>query len=257
MPGFHWPSVSTIPTWTQSALSSSQTGGAIGRPASLVWASNGNVWISAATSGTATTQYWIEDTQWSQTPITQAYAAGKYLRSSLGSIFPRPAILRHQDQARIDEQMYRRAVAEHDEQEAARLLRVIELQARTREERQRLIAEQAERQREERQLRTVAAERAKQLLRENLTSQQLETFDRNGWFVVEGGRTKQKYRIRSGTVVANVDVIGKDERTMHRLCGHVPVGRVPPGDQMLAQKIMIELAEDDFLRVANRHGASS
>jgi hypothetical protein len=90
---------------------------------------------------------------------------------------------------------------------------------------------------------------------ENLNPQQLRTFQKNGWFIVEGGKTKTKYRIRAiESMVANVDVLDRlEEKMTHRLCGHVPTHKVPLGDQLLAQKMMLELSEDDFLRIANRH----
>lgn len=98
-----------------------------------------------------------------------------------------------------------------------------------------------------------AGERAHGLLLAHLTPEQRRTFEANKWFVVEGGRSKQRYRIRAGTVVANIDVLD-GEHVAHKLCGHINHGAgVPIGDHLLAQKVMLELAEDDFLRLANRH----
>ena len=113
----------------------------------------------------------------------------------------------------------------------------------------------------ERQAETVRAHakaakaRAQTLLMSHLTQEQQQTLKKNGWFVVEGGKSKQRYRIRSEDhLVANIDVM-EGKRVKHRLCAHCDLKAVPLGDQLLAQKTMLELAEDDFLRVANRHAA--
>lgn len=100
-----------------------------------------------------------------------------------------------------------------------------------------------------------AKERANQLLLEHLTPEQAETFSKNKWFIVEGGKSKQKYRIRDkGSLVANVDVLDGD-KVAHRLCAHAPISDVPLHDNLLAQKTMLELDEEHFLRIANRHAA--
>ena len=163
----------------------------------------------------------------------------------------RPAIITHQEQARRDEALYRRALAECNEQEAARILRLIYQRERDVAAQHFALMEQQQRQLEQQQQRDVAQTRARELLLEHLTPDQRDTFIKKGWFIVQGGRTKTAYRIRGDTLIANVDVIGG----RHRLCAHARSGSVPMGDQLLAQKIMLELAEDDFLRIANRHVA--
>lgn len=101
-----------------------------------------------------------------------------------------------------------------------------------------------------------AKDRAQALLLEHLTPAQRETFDRNKWFVVEGGKTGRQYRIRDlGHLVANIDVLNAEGKKDYRLCGHAAERAVPMGDQLLAQKLMLENAEEDFLRLANRHAA--
>ena len=121
---------------------------------------------------------------------------------------------------------------------------------------QRAIDEQRRIEREAEQTRLRAAEaRANELLCEHLTPAQKKTYTDNGWFVIEGGKTKTKYRINSGHLVGNVDVLDNQNRKTHRLCAHVRQGSVPFGDQLLAQKIMLEHDEDAFIRVANRHAA--
>ncbi len=114
----------------------------------------------------------------------------------------------------------------------------------------RRIAESARRQ---------AIDRSRELLLSHLSEEQRLTFERNGWFVVEGGNSKQRYRIRSAVhLVGNVDVLENDllgTRVLYRLCAHCAHGTVPLFDQLLAQKVTLELDEASFLRVANRHGA--
>jgi hypothetical protein len=107
-----------------------------------------------------------------------------------------------------------------------------------------------ERQRVEREARAMAGTRSMELLLAHLTPEQRHTFEQNKWFVVEGGRTKQKYKIHAnGGLNANIEVIGKN----HRLCAHCDSHTMPFNDHVLMQKVMLELDEDSFLRVANRH----
>lgn len=98
-----------------------------------------------------------------------------------------------------------------------------------------------------------AKERARGMLLENLTEEQKKTFLENKWFIVEGGKSKKKYRIRdSEDMVANVDDLTDGK---YLLCAHAGLNQVPVGDHLLAQKLMIEFAEDEFLKKANRHAA--
>lgn len=155
---------------------------------------------------------------------------------------------------RGEQQAYQAALAACTDQEAARLHRVIAVHerqtaaARNRE----ALARRSEE--EERERRRLAARRAHGLLLEHLTPEQRETFKAHGWFIVTGSDSKTQYRIRdTGHMVANVDVLNGIGGYTHRLCAHVPVGQVPQGDQLLAQKMMLEFSESQFLRIANRH----
>jgi hypothetical protein len=154
-----------------------------------------------------------------------------------------------------DQLAYQAALREHDDQEAARLQRQINERLRVSAERQRVVAEQARKVKEEQAQRELAKKRAEDFLIEHLTPLQRETLKKNGWFVVEGGKSKQQYRIRGNSgMVANIDVLPKDRNSpIHRLCGHIPIHKVPMSDQLLAQKMMLEFAEEDFLRISNRH----
>lgn len=110
-----------------------------------------------------------------------------------------------------------------------------------------------------------ARARSLELLLAHLSPAQRETFERNKWFVVEGGKSKQRYRIRdAGHMVANIDVLALEklpeppfhkEVVKHRLCGHCDLSAVPLFDQLLAQKMMLEFDEERFLSLANRHQA--
>lgn len=100
-----------------------------------------------------------------------------------------------------------------------------------------------------------AGAKAKELLLEHLTPTQKETFNKNKWFVVEGGKSKQQYRIRAEYHTINIEVMD-GKKVSHKLCAHVHGSAgVPLHDHILAQKIMLESAEDDFLKIANRHAA--
>lgn len=126
---------------------------------------------------------------------------------------------------------------------------------------QQIDMEIANREAQEAQRRVIAAHvataqsRALDLLIKHLTPEQRETFQKNKWFIVEGGRTGRRYRIRDkGNMVANIDVL-EGNSIAHRLCGHCAAHEIPLADNLLAQKLMIEADEEAFLRIANRHAA--
>lgn len=129
----------------------------------------------------------------------------------------------------------------------------------SREQREEMTRQQEERLREYEQRnrqRVEAQARSKELLLSHLTPAQRDTFEKNQWFVVEGGRSRQLYRIRSTGISGNIDVLeGRPGKVTHRLCCHLRDVSVPLFDHILAQKIWIEADEDQFLRTANRHAA--
>jgi hypothetical protein len=98
-----------------------------------------------------------------------------------------------------------------------------------------------------------ARARAHALLLSHLTPAQRQTFEINKWFIVEGGRSKAKYRIRGHACAGNVELLD-GERVTHRLCCHCGP-TIPLGDQLLTQKLMLELDEEEFLKLANRYAA--
>jgi hypothetical protein len=166
----------------------------------------------------------------------------------------REAIERREAQRELDQ--YSEAIAACNMQEAERINRLINARVEANLARQREIAAATAAREQEAQRRTAAIDRARELLLENLTPEQRRTVGQNNWFVVEGGRSKTKYRINTGCGYSgNIEVLDQSDSVRHRLCCHVNTGRVavPLGDHLLAQKIMLELAEDDFLRMANVH----
>lgn len=90
-----------------------------------------------------------------------------------------------------------------------------------------------------------AARRARALLVENLSGVQRECYEKNGYFDVEvAGKT---YRIKQGTHgnVALVDGAGPIERYCVQPDG------VPDEDAMLAQKLALDFAPEEFFKKAN------
>lgn len=96
-----------------------------------------------------------------------------------------------------------------------------------------------------------ARERADKLLHECLSPEQSEELRNNGHFHLEvfSGDVRRRYRINRGRA-GNVLQVDDSGRVLKRLCIH-PIEMVPDGDTMLAQKLFLEGAEEEFLRVAN------
>jgi hypothetical protein len=104
-----------------------------------------------------------------------------------------------------------------------------------------------------------AQERARELLLSHLNPDQRHTFENKQWFIVEGGKSKKRYRIRANaSMVMNIDLLemcnGK-ERVIQQLCAHLHLDAAPLPDHYLSQKLMLEGDEDAFLRIANRRAA--
>jgi hypothetical protein len=92
--------------------------------------------------------------------------------------------------------------------------------------------------------------RSLQLLRKWLSPSQREQFARRGHFEVIGSDSGKRYRIHAG---ASVNVCEIDERgcVQEGLC-FTPIGALPIGDVMLAQKIALETCEREVRAVARR-----
>ena len=98
--------------------------------------------------------------------------------------------------------------------------------------------------------RSSAFNRGLMLLVENLSPRQRDEFLRYGYFHVVGGRSKCLYRICTGRQV-NVFQLNDKRRRVCIWCFY-PTGNLVEGDVMLAQKLALELFEDQALAVANR-----
>jgi hypothetical protein len=93
-------------------------------------------------------------------------------------------------------------------------------------------------------------QRALQLLKANLSPEQLKQYEQDASFDVIGGATGRHYRIVHRRQL-NVHVLDRNGGWLTSLC-FVPRGHLPISDALLAQKIALELYELDVLRVANR-----
>lgn len=91
--------------------------------------------------------------------------------------------------------------------------------------------------------------RAEALLKANLDAQQAAEFEKERAFTVISKDGQRRYRVRKGWQhnVERIDAAGKK---LHTLCAH-PTDSVPHYDNMLAQKLLLEHAEDEFLKMAN------
>jgi len=96
-----------------------------------------------------------------------------------------------------------------------------------------------------------AALRARELLFAYLTPAQRQEIEQRRAFTVRG-QSGQLYRIGVGSV-ANIEVLDEAGRVGYRLCACPQ--RLPTWGVMLAQKLMLESREAEFLGIAVRHPA--
>ncbi len=95
----------------------------------------------------------------------------------------------------------------------------------------------------------IAAEaKAEELLLMCLNDLQKEVYLKHGY--LEINTDKAKYRIKKGWS-KNIEKIGVDGKAEICYCIH-PEILVPTADNMLAQKLMIQYNEEEFLRLANK-----
>ena len=92
--------------------------------------------------------------------------------------------------------------------------------------------------------------RSLRLLRQWLSPAQRTQFAEEGYFEVVGGETGKQYRIYAGAAT-NVCEVDEKGRPKLGLC-FLPLGELPIGDVMLAQKIALESCESRALAVARR-----
>lgn len=105
----------------------------------------------------------------------------------------------------------------------------------------------AERARQAEAGRIAARDRAKALLLSLLTEAQRLQYLAENFFDVRA-KSGRRYRIHKGTH-GNVFAMNEAGERLTRYCGQ-PNG-IPDEDAMLAQKLMIEIHEEDYLRAAN------
>ena len=90
--------------------------------------------------------------------------------------------------------------------------------------------------------------RSRRLLQQWLTPLQWKQLTTRGYFDVIGSQSGSRYRIYTGSAM-NVCLLDDKGRARRGLC-FVPVGDLPAGDVMLAQKLALELCEDSAITVA-------
>lgn len=95
-----------------------------------------------------------------------------------------------------------------------------------------------------------AKEKALKLLMDNLNQRQIEAFERDECIPVDAP-SGNKYRIKKGRQV-NIEALDADGNVTHKLCAHPDVN-CPDYDTMLAQKLMLERCEEQFLGIAIVH----
>ncbi len=68
-----------------------------------------------------------------------------------------------------------------------------------------------------------------------------------------GGRSGRRYRISGVSYAGNVALLHHDNDNVieARFCGHCDPS-IPLGDQLLAQKVMLEVDEPAYIALANR-----
>lgn len=93
-----------------------------------------------------------------------------------------------------------------------------------------------------------ADKKAESILLKHLSEEQRRTYHESRYFelVTRSGR----YRLYKGWA-GNIARIGEGNVETDRFCIH-PTDRIPEADNLLAQKLMLEIEEDRFLKIANR-----
>jgi hypothetical protein len=94
--------------------------------------------------------------------------------------------------------------------------------------------------------------RSQDLLRQWLSPDQAEQYDKYQRFDVVGSDTGKRYRIRRGAAM-NIEELAADGYVTRRWC-FAPEGASAIGDVMLAQKIALETFELEALAIANHDG---
>ncbi len=99
-----------------------------------------------------------------------------------------------------------------------------------------------------------AVRRGARLLRDNLSPEQRAAYRNGSSFDVIGGDTGRRYRIHRASMMNIAEFDAKGHRVW-TWC-FCPEGNLVRGDNMLAQKLALELFETEALAKANRHPPS-
>jgi hypothetical protein len=202
-----------------------------------------NIYTSTSTSSTCCT-----DTIWITTPAGSYYVTGvnqyelqqQLMQQQLISQYN--ACNNHQLNACNQQQLANHQLAQNQQEvrRYAQYARIQEEEMQAASERaEQLVKEQVE-----------AKKRARGLLLEHLTPQQRETFEKNGWFVVEGGKSRKRFKIFGSGYAGNVHELDVHDRMVNRLCCHANAS-IPLEDQLLTQKVLLEWDEEHFIKTAN------
>jgi hypothetical protein len=105
---------------------------------------------------------------------------------------------------------------------------------------------------ERRRVHLRSEERSRDLLRQWLSPEQAEQYEKTQRFEVVGSDTGKRYRIRHGTAM-NIEEIAASGYIARRWC-FGPEGAPATGDVMLAQKVALETFELNALAIANHDG---
>lgn len=100
---------------------------------------------------------------------------------------------------------------------------------------------------------TEAQQRGEKLLKENLDAEQLKDYEKTKSFIVYGGVSGKPYRVEYGTSQNVYELDPKTKKKVQGWCFH-PGGGLCAGDVMLAQKLSLELQEEQVMKIANRFG---
>ncbi len=110
--------------------------------------------------------------------------------------------------------------------------------------------EQASERERQKELSLAASQKAQELLFEHLDNKQRVDYLRTQSFIVRG-QSGTRYRIRKASQI-NVDVLDRKNKVKYKLCTVPDMNNsgLPIEDQLLAQKTLIELDEQQFLSIA-------
>jgi hypothetical protein len=95
-----------------------------------------------------------------------------------------------------------------------------------------------------------AEDRARVLLLATLDAEQAKMFVAERSFVVHSQDRKRRYLVKYG-VQGNVELLNDAGQSVAKFCIH-PEESVPTPDVMLAQKLLLEADEQQFLKIANK-----